>query len=148
MNAKIEKSIELKAPISKVWDAITDHTKFGQWFRAVVESPFVVGEVSHCLCRYPGHEHLEWDQTTVALEPPSYFALRWPHADPKTGELYSADSITLVEFKLEEIAGGTRLTIIESGFEMLPEDRRAEAFRNNSGGWELQLENIREYLTE
>lgn len=147
MNLKIEKSIELKAPISKVWDAITDHKKFGEWFRAIVESPFVVGEKSHCLCRYPGYEHLEWDQTTVAMEPETYFAFRWPHADPETGELYSAESITLVEFKLEEIPEGTKLTIVESGFEVLPENRRDQAFRNNSGGWDEQLKNIREYLT-
>ena len=148
MNSKIEKTIELKAPISKVWDAITDHKKFGEWFRAVIETPFVVGEKSHCRSKCPGYEHMEWDQTTVAMEPETYFAFRWPHADMETGKPYSADSITLVEFRLEEIPGGTRLTIIESGFEALPENRRDQAYRDNSGGWEMQTKNIQEFLAD
>ncbi len=146
MDLIIEKSIELEAPISKVWAAITDYKQFGRWFRAEVESPFTLGEKSRCLCRYPGLEHLSWDQTIVAMEPMTYFAFRWPHCDMETGEPYSAESITLVEFKIEEIPSGTRVTIIESGFEVLPDDRQMESFRNNIEGWNIQATNLVEYL--
>jgi hypothetical protein len=51
-----------------------------------------------------------------------------------------------VEFRLEEVAGGTRLTVVESGFDAIPLARRAEAFRMNEGGWEAQLKNIERHV--
>jgi hypothetical protein len=53
---------------------------------------------------------------------------------------------TLVAFELEEVPGGTRLTITESGFDALPLERRAKAFAENEGGWEAQLTLIAKYL--
>jgi hypothetical protein len=53
----------------------------------------------------------------------------------------------LVEFRLDEVPEGTRLTVIESGFDKLPKQRRDEAFRMNSQGWAEQVENIRRHVT-
>jgi uncharacterized protein YndB with AHSA1/START domain len=50
--------------------------------------------------------------------------------------------MTLVEFRLEETAGGTSITIIESGFDKLPATRRVEAFRMNEGGWNGQTKKL------
>jgi hypothetical protein len=55
--------------------------------------------------------------------------------------------MTLVEFVLDEVAGGTKLTITESGFDAIPLARRAEAFRMNDGGWAEQIRNIEAYVT-
>jgi hypothetical protein len=60
---------------------------------------------------------------------------------------YSAEPTTLVEFRLEEAPGGTLLTIVESGFDRLPSNRRAEAFRMNDGGWAEQLGNIERHVS-
>jgi hypothetical protein len=59
---------------------------------------------------------------------------------------YSGEPTTLVEFRLEEVTGGTRLTVTESGFERIPAGRRAEAFRMNDQGWAGQLKNIERHV--
>lgn len=147
MSDRIEKTIELKAPPLRVWRALTDHREFGAWFRVALEGPFVVGETSRGHIIYPGYEHIVWEAKVMAMEPQTYFAFTWhPYAvDPKAD--YSAETPTLVEFRLEPTAGGgTRLTLTESGFDRIPPQRRTEAFRMNEGGWEEQMENIRAHL--
>ena len=60
---------------------------------------------------------------------------------------YSKETPTLVEFRLEPAAdGGTNLTLIESGFESIPANRRLEAFRMNEEGWAAQLDNIANHV--
>jgi len=147
MSDRIEKTIELKAPPSRVWRALTDHREFGAWFRVALEGPFVVGETSRGHITYPGYDHIVWEAKVMAMEPQTYFAFTWhPYAvDPKAD--YSAETPTLVEFRLEPMAGGgTRLTLTESGFDRIPPQRRPEAFRMHEGGWEGQMENIRAHL--
>lgn len=146
MADRIEKTIELKAPVERVWRALTDHAEFGAWFRAKLDEPFVVGETSRGRITYPGYEHLAWEAEVVAMERPHRFAFRWhPYAvDPAVD--YAAEPTTLVEFRLEAMAGGTRLTVVESGFDALPAHRRDEAFRMNEGGWEAQVGNIRAHV--
>jgi hypothetical protein len=80
------------------------------------------------------------------MQPERLFSFHWhPYAiDPKVD--YSKETPTLVEFKLEKIPMGTRLTVIESGFDSIPPERRDEAFRMNSGGWAEQMKNINTYV--
>jgi len=52
----------------------------------------------------------------------------------------------LVEFRLEPVTEGTRLTIVESGFDRVPGHRRARAFRMNEDGWAAQVENLRKHV--
>jgi uncharacterized protein YndB with AHSA1/START domain len=59
---------------------------------------------------------------------------------------YTAEPTTLVEFRLEETAGGTAVMITESGFNQLPASRRAEAFRMNEGGWASQSRKLAAYV--
>ncbi len=146
MQDRIEKSIELKAPIAKVWRALTDYRQFGTWFRVKLENPFVVGTDSLGQITYPGYEHLKWKVRVKAMEPQKLFSFTWhPFAvDPNTD--YSQETPTLVEFKLEEIPGGTRVIVTESGFSKIPAGRRDEAFRSNDGGWAEQMRNIKQYV--
>jgi len=134
---RIEKQIDLKAPVSRVWRALTDYREFGQWFRVNLESPFVPGMVTRGHITYPGYEH---------LEPERLFSFNWhPYAvDPKAD--YSKEPPTLVEFRLEPTATGTRLYLTESGFDALPPGRRDEAFRMNAGGWAEQMKNIERHV--
>ena len=148
MNDRIEKRIELKASVSRVWRALTDHREFGQWFRVKLEGPFVPGQVSRGQITYPGYEHLKWEAVVEKMEPERLFSLTWhPYAvDPKID--YSKEPATLVEFRLEATPDGTRLTLTESGFDKIPAGRRLEAFRMNDGGWAEQLKNIESHVAE
>jgi uncharacterized protein YndB with AHSA1/START domain len=146
MSDRIEKVIELKAPIDRVWRALADHEQFGTWFRVKLDGPFAPGEVSRGHMTYPGYEHLAWQARIVAMEEPSLFSFTWhPYAvDPDKD--YSGETPTLVEFRLEPIADGTRLVVTESGFDSVPAERRDEAMRMNEGGWTQQIENIRAHV--
>jgi uncharacterized protein YndB with AHSA1/START domain len=146
MADRIEKTIELMAPVSRVWRALTNHEEFGKWFRVRLDGPFVPGEVSRGNIAYPGYEHLRWEAVVQTMEPERLFSFTWhPYAiDPKTD--YSGEPSTLVELTLEPTAAGTRLRIVESGFDKLPPGRRDEAFRMNDHGWGIQSENIARHV--
>jgi len=150
MRDSIEKRIELKAPISRVWRALTDYREFGEWFRVKLDGPFVPGQVSRGQMTYPGYEHVKWEAVVQKMEPERLFSFTWPH--PRTFAKvdqpvdYSEEPTTLVEFRLAIIASGTLLVLTESGFDNLHGDRRLEAFRRNDGGWTEQMKNIENYV--
>ena len=152
MNDRIEKQIELKAPLSRVWRALTDYREFGQWFRVKLDGPFVQGQVSQGNITYPGYEHVKWHAVVQRIEPERLFSFTWPH--PKSLDRaeysgdYSNDPTTLVEFRLEKTRNGTLLRITESGFDQLPGDLRLEALRRNEGGWAEQMKNIEAYVAK
>jgi uncharacterized protein YndB with AHSA1/START domain len=148
MDNRIEKRIELKAPVSRVWHALTDYRKFGEWFRVKLDGPFVPGQVSRGQITYPGYEHLKWEAVVQKMEPERLFSFTWhPYAvDPKID--YSEEMPTLVEFRLEKTASGTLLLLTESGFDKIPGDRRFEAFRMNDGGWTQQMKNIENHVSQ
>lgn len=139
---RIEKVVELAAPVSKVWRALTDHREFGQWFGVKLEAPFKPGETARGQITHPGYEHMTLEMEIERIDPERLFSYSWhPYAiDPAVD--YSGEPSTLVEFRLEPSTKGTRLTITESGFAALPAPRRLEAFRMNSGGWDAQTRNI------
>lgn len=145
---RIEKRIELKAPISRVWSALTDHREFGQWFQVDLEGPFVPGQTSRGQITYPGYEHLKWEAVVQKMEPERLFSFTWkPTAiDPRKD--HSKEPSTLVEFRLRPKGERTVLTLTESGFLRLPADRRDEAFRRNDGGWTEQMKNIERHVAK
>jgi uncharacterized protein YndB with AHSA1/START domain len=146
METQIEKQIEIAAPVSRVWRALTDYRQFGEWFLVKMDGPFVAvkpigGQITH-----PGYEHLRMEIVIKAIEPETLFSYTWhPYAvDPKVD--YTKEASTLVEFRLQATAGGTLLTVTESGFEKIPSERRVEAFLRNDGGWKQQMKNIEAYV--
>ena len=147
MSNRIEKRIELNAPVSRVWRALTDHREFGEWFRVRLDGPFVPGQVVRGQITYPGYEHLTFEAVVQKMEPERLFSYTWhPYSvDPKVD--YSNEEPTLVEFKLEKTSTGTLLTVTESGFDKIPSHRRSEAFRMNEGGWSEQLKNIESHVS-
>lgn len=148
MENRIEKKIELKASVTRVWQALTDHREFGEWFRVKLEAPFAPGKTSVGYITYPGYEHLKWEAVVQKMEPEKLFSFTWhPYAvEPDID--YSKETPTLVEFRLEKTATGTLLTLTESGFDKVPSDRRSIAFRMNDGGWTEQMKNIEAYLAQ
>jgi uncharacterized protein YndB with AHSA1/START domain len=164
---KIEKQVVLRAAQSRVWKAITSADEFSAWFGISLQGQFAEGKTIKGTFPKPlNEERIMEHQRKLGIEPSkirmpeenwifctveriipeSYFSYRWiPYgidieADPQN------EPTTLVEFKLEKIQEGTRLTIIESGFNHVPAHRRERAFRMNDGGWATQSENIKKYV--
>jgi len=148
MSNSIEKRIELNAPVSRVWRALTDYREFGEWFSVKLDGPFVPGQVSTGNITYPGYEHLKWEATVQKMESERLFSFTWhPYAvDPNVD--YSNEPSTLVEFRLEPMDNRTVVYLTETGFDALPKDRRFEAFRMNEEGWTEQMTNIENYLKQ
>jgi uncharacterized protein YndB with AHSA1/START domain len=154
---RIQKIVILKAPVERVWRAISDVSEFGAWFGVLFEGAFRPNtpmrgkmtptkadpEVARMQEAYAG---ATFDFTVERIEPMRLFSFRWhPFAvDPAYD--YSGEPTTLVVFELEPIAGGTRLTITETGFDGIPLARRAQAFKANDGGWTIQSALIGKYL--
>jgi uncharacterized protein YndB with AHSA1/START domain len=143
---RIEKQIELKAPLARVWRALTDYREFSKWFQVNLEAPFVPGQTSRGQITYPGYEHLKWEAVVQKMEPERLFSFTWHPYAVDLQKDYSKEPSTLVEFRLEPKGGGTLLTVTESGFSKLPADRRIEAFRMNDDGWAEQMKNIARHV--
>jgi len=143
---RIERSIQLRAPRARVWRALTDAAEFGTWFRVKLNGSFAVGKRVTGHVTYPGYEHITFEVNVERMEAEKLFSFRWHPAavDPKVD--YSKEPTTLVEFRLTDAPGGTALSVVESGFDALPPSRRDEAFRMNSGGWEIQMQNIEQHV--
>jgi len=144
---RIEKRVVLKAPQARVWRAISDSGEFGTWFQMRFEAPFVEGTTVKGRVLVPGYEHVTAEFQIVRVSPQDYFAWRWhPYAVDPTVD-YSGEPTTLVEFRLQPSGHDTVLTIVESGFDRIPPNRRAEAYRMNEGGWTAQVGNVERYVT-
>lgn len=143
---RIEKQIELKAPRARVWRALTDYREFSAWFGVKLEFPFVPGQTCRGQITIPGYEHMRMEIVVQKMEPGQLFSYTWHPYAIEPGVDYSKEPPTLVEFRLEEKAGDTLLTVTESGFQQLPLARRAEAFRMNDSGWSEQLQNIERHV--
>jgi uncharacterized protein YndB with AHSA1/START domain len=145
---RIEKQVLLKAPLKRVWRALTDSAEFGDWFRVKLGDPFLPGKSVSGPILHPGYEHLTWTVTVEKMEPERLFSWRWrPYAlDPNKD--YSHEPTTLVTFELSEVPGGTLLKVTESGFNGIPLDRRETAYRGNSEGWGIQMGNIERHVSQ
>jgi uncharacterized protein YndB with AHSA1/START domain len=154
---RIEKKVMLRAPLRRVWRAISDATQFGIWFGMEFNAPFAEGKPAKgklvptavdpdVAARQKPHAGLAFELLIDRIVPMRYFSFRWhPFAvDPAVD--YSKEPTTLVAFELEEVAGGTMLTITESGFDRIPLERRATAFARNQEGWTAQAALIEKYL--
>ena len=156
---RIEKSVVLRAPQERVWRAISDSKQFGTWFGVEFDGPFVAGasiigkmaptrvapEIAKRQEAYRGHR---FEFQVDRVEPMRLFSFRWhPYAMDSSVD-YSKEPTTLVVFQLDEVAGGTKLTVTESGFDQIPIERRAKAFAANEGGWAAQMKLIEKYLAQ
>jgi uncharacterized protein YndB with AHSA1/START domain len=145
---KIENRIELKAPMSKVWQALSNYKQFGTWFRVIIDGPFEPGKTATGHMTYPGYEHLRWEVEIKEMVHEKLFSFTWhPYAiDPQID--YSKEEPTLVEFRLQKIEEGTLLILTESGFDKIPQHRLSEALRMNEKGWTEQMKNIASYVQQ
>lgn len=144
-NDSIARQIQIDADLPRVWAALVDATAFGQWFCVRLDGPFVIGETTTGKMTYPGHEGAPWTSVTEVMEPPTRFVFRWPDCPP--GEEAGPDTVWLtVEFTLQPQDGGTLVTVTETGFAALPEDRRVSMLRDNREGWRIQTLNLKRHV--
>ena len=99
------------------------------------------GKITH-----KGYEDYPFEITIERMEPERLLSWRWHPYSVEPGVDYSAEPTTLVEFKLEDTADGTVLTLVESGFDRIPLARRAKAFEMNDRGWTEQLKSIERHV--
>jgi len=156
---RIEKKILLRAPLERVWRALSDAKQFGSWFGVAFDEAFVEGahltgkitpttvdaEVAKMQEPYAG-KAFEW--TVERIEPMRRISFRWHPYAVEEGVDYSKEPTTRIEFDLADAPGGILLTITESGFNQIPLARRAKAFKANEGGWEMQTRLIEKYLAK
>lgn len=154
---RIEKQVVLRAPLDRVWRAISDAEQFGRWFGVRFDGPFVEGAAvgaaiaptvvdNEVAKRQEAHAGMRSTWQIVAIEPKRRFAYRWhPFAVDRDAD-YESEPTTLVEFTLSETADGVLLTIVESGFDAIPAARRSASFEANSEGWAIQTDMVRRYL--
>jgi uncharacterized protein YndB with AHSA1/START domain len=144
---RIEKEVLLRAPRSRVWQALADPKSFGEWFGAKLDNrTFEPGTQVTGHPTYEGYEHLPFELTIEEMQPERLLSWRW-HAmvDIESGR--TAQPATLVTFELHEAEDGTRLTVVETGFDAIPEEDRVKAYRGNDDGWTQQMQNIERYVS-
>jgi uncharacterized protein YndB with AHSA1/START domain len=135
MKDTITREIIIKASKERVYNAITDPEQIVLWFPNTIEGTLNVGDRPI----FGFGEHGKNQIYVEATKPYDYFAYRWiPGSNHFEGDVLTKPN-TLVEFRLEESNGVTKITMTESGFASLPAEVADESFKQNSGGWEYML---------
>ena len=128
----VERETLVEASPEEVWEALTDEDRLEEWMAPEVElDPFEGGEISV----RDGDDHRTG--TVETMEESERFAFTWSR--PGEGESF-------VEFTLEPAGGGTRLTVIETGFAQLPDDVHGEQYKGHVEGWQSELGELAGYL--
>ncbi|HEU0118544.1 MAG TPA: SRPBCC family protein [Alphaproteobacteria bacterium] len=146
MENSIHKRIEIKAPVSRVWKALTDYREFGAWFGVKVDAPFVVGKPATGEKTSGGCDGKPWNAVIVKMEPERLFSYTWHPWS--SGELSPGEKPNLVEFVLEPTKIGTLLKVTETGFASLPQARYDESFPKHTEGWTKQVENVANHIAQ
>lgn len=159
MQNEIRKEITLKAPLGKVWAAISNADEFGQWFGVRFDGAFKAGEKlsgiivptavnDEIAAMQKPYEGTPFNIVVGEITPQTRFSFHWhPYGVEKDYD-YSQEPMTLCTFALSEVPDGVHLVITETGFENIPLARRAQAFTANDGGWEAQTRLIEAYLAQ
>jgi uncharacterized protein YndB with AHSA1/START domain len=141
---QIERQTTIAAPVERVWATLTEAEHIGSWFSdAGAEVDLRPG--GRMVLRWT--EHGTGVARIVDVEPHRRFSYRWAPIREHWGEEPVEGNSTLVEFTLDAEGDGTRLRVVESGFEALEgtDDQRRTSLEDNTEGWEVQLGNVRSY---
>ena len=135
---RIERTVEIAHPPDQVWAALTTAEGLAAWF----------GDEAAIDLRPGGSAWMKWgsgytaDMRVERVEEPTVFGFTWhifglPEDDPRR---------TYVEFTLEPVGAGTRLTVVETGFAQLADDAFRTAYDGNTQGWAEELGDLVDYL--
>ena len=146
---RIERKVLIKATRARVWRAVADAAEFGSWFGVDFKGKtFVAGKSVQGKITYPGYEHLTMEVLIDQVVPERLLSWRWHPAAIDPAVDYSHEPTTLVVFELEEVDGGIMLSVVESGLDKIPLERRTTVLRLNSSGWDAQMENVKKHVAK
>jgi uncharacterized protein YndB with AHSA1/START domain len=142
---RIERDVLIEAPIDVVWEVISRPEQIVHWFSDEAQldlRPGGEGVLTFEMksANQPATYHLRFE----AVEPPRRLAYRWVY--PRGEEPRPGNSM-LVEFTLAEEGGKTRLTVVESGLDLMPwPDDEKQGYADSHGkGWAQHLERLSAY---
>jgi len=148
-SSTVERSTLVRAPRSRVWQALTSIQEFSKWFCVKdADGEFTPGARLRMVSTHECGKGEEFFVDVVKMEAPETFSWRWTPGSKQPGEDTSSEPMTLVEFRLKEVEGGTLVTVTESGFDKLSLTRRIRVFEQNDKGWEIQLASLTRYAGE
>lgn len=141
---EIKRVVELPVSVERAWQAIATPAGMSGWFSESVEFDQKAGAVIK----------FKWDEYGTKLgrveriEAPHRFAFRWYAGEHETSTEMNASNSTVVEMELTPVEGGTRLTVTESGFAGLAPELQSAEYAENSSGWDVELRELVEHLSE
>jgi uncharacterized protein YndB with AHSA1/START domain len=136
----------LRVPRNRTYEALTTPKEFGSWFGVVLDGGFSPGARIQGRVTNEGYQHLTWEITVVDMVPDRLFSWTWHPYAIREDRDYRSETPTLVTFLLQDAPEGTLLTVVESGFDQLPEDRREEAYKMNEQGWIWEMKAVTDHL--
>jgi uncharacterized protein YndB with AHSA1/START domain len=142
---EIERTVVMKAPRSRVWKALTSAREFASWFGVEFDGEFALGATLQMVTTHPDYAGIRFPVFIERIEPEVRFAWRWFPGGSNPERTDKAQT-TLVTFTLEDVAGGTRVTVHETEFDRVKLAERAKAYEDNVGGWEGQLANLTRHV--
>jgi len=142
---RIERKKLVRAPRARVWQALTNIEHFCKWFHVEAKGAFQPGARVEMTSTYEDHKGVRFFLIVEEMKPDHKFSWRWHPGAPQPDGV-SGEPMTLVEFLLEEVEGGTMVTVVESGFDRIALERRAKVFEDNTKGWEIQLDSLADYV--
>jgi uncharacterized protein YndB with AHSA1/START domain len=144
---RIEREIEIDAPIDVVWSAVSDPAQIRLWF-AELDVELTAGAEGTIVFEpsRSGTRRAVFNIRIERVAPPFYLAFRWVYPDDAVPGPTNAP---LVEFTLfEEGDERTRVKVVESGINALEssEDEKQRYLDSHSDGWGFYLPRLVEHV--
>ena len=133
--SRIDRSIDIKAPVDRVWRALTEPAELSAWFRVTIDGDIQAGQTIWMTSSHSPYVGMRFEVRIVELTRPSRVVWQWHPGEVDPATDYSAEPMTTVVFTLHPTAEGTRVEVAETGFDQLSLARRAKALAENNQGW-------------
>jgi uncharacterized protein YndB with AHSA1/START domain len=133
--SRIERSIDISAPPERVWEALTDAAQLSAWFLVRIEGEIAPGAELWMTSVHPEHRNQRFLVRIAEMHRPHRLVWRWHPGEVDSQIDYAREPLTTVTFSLDASGDGTRLTVIETGFDEIALARRAKVYQDNSQGW-------------
>ena len=143
--SRIDRAIEIKAPPERVWRALTNAGELSAWFQVTIKGDIAPGQEVWMTSVHTGYAGQRFRVRFVEMTPPTRFVWQWHPGEVDPQVDYAREPRTTVTFTLEPAAGGTRLSVAETGFNEISLARRAKVYGDNSQGWTEVLVWLQKY---
>lgn len=143
---RIDKTIDLEAPVDRVWRALTNRDELATWFQVTIEGDLVPGAQVWMTSVHAQHTGQRFLVHVIEMTPPRRIVWQWHPGEIDPGIDYSREPWTTVTFTLEPRDRGTRLRVAETGFDQIALARRAKVYRDNTEGWSEVVTWLKHYV--